>query len=597
MTTENQLFEIIGNSVSLQKTLNKKSKTFFMKVKKHLFFCLFTLLPVFGLVLYAQNPPKFAEDYQGWDLNHLLSVIDSDGLSKENKEKYIEYYLQKAKKEKNALHIEWAYRNKVWFYKDYETQKLFTDSLLQFALQQNNNKMIGAAYNMKRHIEVEKRDFEMSLAYSLQAEKYLKKTDDYYTLNEIRSFIGTDYYRFGNYRISYLYYYYPSFYFKKQSETEANPVQSYNNFKLYVFCLYGMSKTAYRLPEKNDTIPVLLSSLERAISNLKPKDIVFEKPYFLLVNGMYSHDKKEYEKSDDFLQQAVKGLHQNGDYPSEHLAQLFLGKNAWEQGDKAKAVQYFVKTDSLYKTKHFINNELVEAYTYLIAYSKETQNKKDEIYYTDTQLKILKDLQEKNSRMQALLQENTSIEDLKKSTQIQNNIKWWQVISVVFSVLAIGLSVFLYKQKNKKTELPENQENEQKETENTPEKLSGNVNVILEKLAVFEENKGFLQDDLTLDDLARKIRSNRTDVSKIISEYKGGFNAYIYKLRIDYIVECLENDPVLRIQNIETIALKAGFKNRKTFTNAFKNDRNIVFSEFLEELRKKSQSDTEPNLR
>src|SRR5690554_909694 len=326
-----------------------------MKVKKHFFFCFFTLLPIWGLVLYAQNPPKFAEDYQRWDLDHLLSVIDADGLSKENKEKYIEHYLQKAKKEKNALHIEWAYKNKIWFYKDYETQQIYADSLLEFALQQNNNKMIGDAYNEKRHIETAKRDYEMSLTYSLQAEKHLKKTNDYYTLNKIRSFIGTDYYRFGNYRISYLYHYYPAFYFKKQSETQTNPVQAYNNFKGYVFCLYGMSKTAYRLPEKKDTIPVLLSSLEKAINNLKPKDIAFEKPYFLLVSGMYSHDKKEYEKSDDFLQQAIEGLHQNDDYVSENLAQLFLGKNAWEQGDKVKAVQYFAKTDSLYRAKNFMN--------------------------------------------------------------------------------------------------------------------------------------------------------------------------------------------------------------------------------------------------
>lgn len=553
-----------------------------MKIKKHFFFCLFTLLPIFGSVLYAQNPSKFTEDYQRWDLDHLLSVIDADGLSKENKEKYIEHYLQKAKKEKNALHIEWAYKNKIWFYKDYETRKQYADSLLQFALQQKNNKIIGNAYDMKRHIEVEKRDYEMSLKYSLLAEKHLKKSDDIYTLNEIRSFIGTDYYRFGNYRISYLYYRLPALYFKHKSETETNSVQAYNNFKGYVFCLYGMSKTAYRLPEKKDTIPVLLSSLEKAINNLKPKDIAFEKPYFLLVSGMYSHDKKEYEKSNDFLRQAVKGLHQNGDYPSEHLAQLFLGKNAWEQGNKSEAVQYFAKTDSLYRAKNFMNNELVEAYNYLIAYSKETQNKKDEIYYTDTQLKILKDLQEKNNRMQALLQENTGIDDLKKSTQIQNDIKWWEIISVVFLVIGFSVFLYLYKQKNKQPELPENQENEQ---EITSEKLSDNVNVILEKLAVFEENKGFLQDDLTLDDLARKIRSNRTDVSKVISEYKGGFNAYIYKLRLNFIIDCLENDAVLRMQNIETIAVKAGFKNRKTFTNAFKSQKSIAFSEYLEKLR------------
>src|SRR5690606_35472731 len=439
-------------------------KTFFMKIKKHLFFCFFTLLPILGPVLYAQNPSKFAEDYQRWDLDHLLSVIDADGLSKENKEKYIEHYLQKAKKEKNALHIEWAYKNEIWLYKDYETRKQYADSLLQFALQQKNNKIIGNAYDMKRHIEVEKRDYEMSLKYSLLAEKHLKKSDDIYTLNEIRSFIGTDYYRFGNYRISYLYYRLPALYFKHKSETETNSVQAYNNFKGYVFCLYGMSKTAYRLPEKKDTIPVLLSDLEKAISKLKPKDMAFEKPYFLLVSGMYSHDKTQKERPNDVARQAVKGWHQNADYPSEHLAQLFVGKSGWEQGNKSEAVQYFAKTDSLYRAKNFMNNELVEAYNYLIAYSKETQNKKDEIYYTDTQLKILKDLQEKNNRMQALLQENTGIDDLKKSTQIQNDIKWWEIISVVFLVIGFSVFLYLYKQKNKQPELPENQENEQEIT-------------------------------------------------------------------------------------------------------------------------------------
>lgn len=170
MTTKNQRFEMIKNSVPLPKFfLEKYQKPFFMKVKKHFFFYFFTLLPILGSVLYAQNPPKFAEDYQRWDLDHLLSVIDADGLSKENKEKYIEHYLQKAKKEKNTLHIEWAYKNKIWFYKDYETQQIYADSLLEFAQQQNDNKIIGVAYNMKRYIESQARNYEMSLIYSLQA--------------------------------------------------------------------------------------------------------------------------------------------------------------------------------------------------------------------------------------------------------------------------------------------------------------------------------------------------------------------------------------------------------------------------------------------
>ena len=186
--------------------------------------------------------------------------------------------------------------------------------------------------------------------------------------------------------------------------------------------------------------------------------------------------------------------------------------------------------------------------------------------------------------MAALLQENTSIEDLKESTQIKQRTKWvWWIFIGVFIVIA-GI---LYKiQKSKKAKLSENQENETQSGVTTLEKLPINVSTILEKLTDFEKSEGFLQDDLTLDDLARKINSNRTTVSLVIAKHKDGFNTYIYKLRIDFIVECLEKDPNLRIQNIENIALKAGFKNRKTFTTVFKENKNIAFSEFLEELRK-----------
>jgi hypothetical protein len=58
-------------------------------------------------------------DYKNWTLKELLFMVNSGKLTPADKEIYLEYYLQKAKKEQSAEDIITAYQKKVYLLKDY----------------------------------------------------------------------------------------------------------------------------------------------------------------------------------------------------------------------------------------------------------------------------------------------------------------------------------------------------------------------------------------------------------------------------------------------------------------------------------------------
>lgn len=79
------------------------------------------------------------------------------------------------------------------------------------------------------------------------------------------------------------------------------------------------------------------------------------------------------------------------------------------------------------------------------------------------------------------------------------------------------------------------------------------------------EKKLYLNSSLTLDRLAREIGSNRTYLSKALSEKRGkNYRSYLNEFRVQYAKEqlCKRNYTLL------DLAIISGFKNEKTFYNA-----------------------------
>ena len=111
---------------------------------------------------------------------------------------------------------------------------------------------------------------------------------------------------------------------------------------------------------------------------------------------------------------------------------------------------------------------------------------------------------------------------------------------------------------------------------------------ILLRIEQFEAQKEFLNNTITLDSLAKKIKTNSNYLSRTINFHKGkNFSTYLSDLRIHHTIERLKKDKVFRKYTIKAIAFEVGFKNSKSFTNAFYKQTKLYPSYFIKELQKR----------
>ena len=138
---------------------------------------------------------------------------------------------------------------------------------------------------------------------------------------------------------------------------------------------------------------------------------------------------------------------------------------------------------------------------------------------------------------------------------------------------------------------------QKKEIENNIEnKLNSNelseiskdiIDLILLNLKKFERNNDFLNNQITLANLAIDFNTNSRYLSKIINVNKGkNFSTYISDLRIDYSIEKLKTNEKFRKLAIKGIAFEIGFNNTESFSKAFYRKTGIYPSYFIKEIEK-----------
>jgi AraC-like DNA-binding protein len=110
----------------------------------------------------------------------------------------------------------------------------------------------------------------------------------------------------------------------------------------------------------------------------------------------------------------------------------------------------------------------------------------------------------------------------------------------------------------------------------------GNYNLYNNLLQLMEQEKIFLNNKLTIEDVAKKLNTNRTYLSQIINEKThSNFNNFINKYRVQEAQIRLLNDEN-KSYTIEGIAQSVGFSSKSTFNGAFKKITGLTPSEFIE---------------
>ncbi len=154
------------------------------------------------------------------------------------------------------------------------------------------------------------------------------------------------------------------------------------------------------------------------------------------------------------------------------------------------------------------------------------------------------------------------------------------VFSLFTSICMFFIFIFGYKQVDiPVTAFPIPNDNQQGDEVELLTENNKNISILKEIEACMETEKIYLKNDLTSQDLAVLLNTNRTYISKAINSQNMSFYDYINKYRIRYAIQLLENyDPHLKLSSISEMC---GFKSYHVFCRLFKNETGYLPGEFI----------------
>ena len=340
---------------------------------------------------------------------------------------------------------------------------------------------------------------------------------------------------------------------------------------------------------------------------LKDDDI---QTYFLVQKGIISYEKENYLKAISELSIAeLKVLKQKseGNLPSIYY---YIGASYKSLNQEENAIKFLKKTDSIAKKN---------APNYLLL---------DDTYYTLTDLFSKKGDGENTFKYWNLYKENRKInEHVSKNVKsairdhsvekLEDQIKrliadknekennYTNALIFIIALIFLFISTLVYnkrKQRQNKTKFDNLLKELTTKKEATPTKKETQkssltideekVQQILSSLDKFEQKKQFLDVNCNLAFVAKKVKTNKAYLSKVIhSEKQQKFIQYITNLRINYALEKLKEDKLFRSYDIKSIATELGFKSPDSFSRAFKNKTGIYPSYYIKNINKINTSE------
>ncbi|HBY68100.1 MAG TPA: hypothetical protein DEG69_10270 [Flavobacteriaceae bacterium] len=124
---------------------------------------------------------------------------------------------------------------------------------------------------------------------------------------------------------------------------------------------------------------------------------------------------------------------------------------------------------------------------------------------------------------------------------------------------------------------------EEKNSTDVPEETKQQI---LDGLKKLEKQEYFLKQDCNSYNVAKKINSNTSYLSKVINSHFGkNFNTYINDLRINYTIVPLKDDVIFRSYSIQSIAEEVGYKSADSFTKYFKKDTGLNPSFYIKNIK------------
>ncbi len=335
-----------------------------------------------------------------------------------------------------------------------------------------------------------------------------------------------------------------------------------------------------------------------AYEHLEANDAIID--YYL---GNFEKAKQVFEK--------LKTVYGNISTANYSEVYYYLGKIYKNLGDYNASYYHFKKIDSLYEKTKKINFEHRDSFYELMKMHKNDDYEIGLLYlnklltydsiYRRYASKINNKVYHKFDIPDLIKEKKKLIGNLSKDNKKFKTKSSWYLGAGVLIFLLLGYQTYRVFKYRKKVKMQTSELNkpvfDDKITrlKNTPTcdtlYISDEIiAVTLVKLDRFEKELGFLNSNLTLQELAKQVSSNSKYLSRIIKMHKGeSFYGYIQKLRINYAVDRLRNDVKFREFTIEAIAIESGYNQRESFSQAFNKVRGVRPSCFIKELKNNNE--------
>lgn len=571
-----------------------------MTKKTHLYSILYLSFNFLGA---QQVNTKTQDSLSNKNYEYLSKVISNTEINTHKSQIYVKAWLKKAKAEKNYRQLAQAYKAQIHNSRK-EFRIAYADSMVNAAKLTNEIELIGSAYMTRGIVFYDHKEQIKALDNYLIADKYISQTDDQYLIFKVKYGIAQTKYYLGFYEEAISLFRECIDYFKEENDRAyLNSLHClglcYNHIGNYEWC----------------TITNQMGIDEgRKLENLEME------PYFIHSEGVNLCGKHKYKEAIKELNKALPNIIKVKDFANETVAYFYIGKSYWEMKQEIKAIAYFKKVDKTFEKEGYIRPDLREGYERLIDYYKNQNDTKSQLFYINQLLKVDKVLgQNYKYLLQKIVKEYDTKELLKSKQDIEKTMTFRTSVGFsIIGVLIIVIVVLINRHfKNKRlfeeimkrdTSKPATSENnnsqkgieeiivtnsdsinstENSDKQNTQE-ISPDIEIgIVKKLEKFEQNKKYLEKDMTLTKMASLLNTNTKYVTKIIAKHRGkGTIEYITDLKIDYIIHILKTESKYRNYTNKALGEEAGFGSTQNFTKSFKERNGISPTYFIYKLKK-----------
>lgn len=551
----------------------------------------FFAIVLFTSNLEAQNKKISFESFSYDELKEAF--FRSEGKIQIQK-KYANAFLNKAKKENNTPKIARGYYYHSLLYNDNRKIVYFDSIINNVKLPQSEQNFPYVAYLEKGYYLEQKLKYKEAINCYLELEKLtISKNFNYY--HKAKFVIGIlKSEKMGEVEES-LPLFKECYAFYKNQKNNPELMFDYEN------SIFALADT-YKSLKKKDS-----SSYYNKLGYFETKRSKNEYLHniFILNEGANQVLANNFKATLDSVTKALPYIIKNKDN-NNTLASYYYRARAYQGlGVKVKALENYIKVDSLYKLNSFISPEFSDGYRFLIDFYKEKGDKESQLKYLTTYLEIQNRFQKEYKELSVKLKNDYDLPNLVKDKEsLIDSLKkdeqkyfWLIVFLIGLALCLVFISIYQNRLKKKyrlnfekiinktsRIEIPDDGlvTPNQKRESNLSESLVKELN---DKLRIFEKSKQYKNTNLSIQFLATDFKTNAKYLSIFINENKKkSFVNYINDLRIDNIIEELKQNKSLRKYTIAALAEEAGFNTAESFSNAFFKRTGIKPSFFVKEL-------------